>query len=219
MFNKVKAKEASISIEVSLSVLLASAVLIIALGLFSENLKAMALNNNMTQYFLKGNRAKTANTYMDTNAVNNKVTVAQLPAAQNVGTVGDQGQTLESVHSSAQAMIESLAKAPQPLTMTQKINLAEALTKFGLSGSGKDFAPQVLAGGSVIVNGQSVPYTQLMSDNGINIYYTDFTTTVDGAPKDYSWDYANQYSYATKDPNADPKIKLANLDIIHSRFN
>lgn len=184
MFNKFRARKASISIEVSLSVLLASAVLIIALGLFSENLKAMALNSSMTNFF-KGNRAKTANTFMDSNAVNNRVTVAQLPAAQNVGIVGDQGQTVESEHSSAQATIEALAKLPQPLSGQQLIDLALALTLFGESGIHDGDTTL----GEAKVAGTDTTYSTLASNNHIIITFRDGSqeTYIDSIDKSIDW--------------------------------
>lgn len=218
MFNKFRARKASISIEVSLSVLLASAVLIIALGLFSENLKAMALNSSMTNFF-KGNRAKTANTYMDTNPVNNRVTVAQLPAAQNVGIVGDQGQTVDSIHNEAKATIEALAKLPQPLSGQQLIDLALALTLFGESGTEE--------GGNVLkkafVEGTNTSYKQLGKNNGINVYFENGAqyTDISSRTSPIYWDSNAGNENASYDYTMDTKAPLqrvANLNGIRDCF-
>lgn len=221
MFNRFRARKASISIEVSLSVLLASAVLIIALGLFSENLRAMALSSNMTNFF-KGNRAKTANTYMDTNPIENRVTVAQLPAAQNVGIVGDQGQTIESIHNAAQQAIIALAQKPQPLTDNADIiNLAEQLTI--LAESGTKIQYQTLG---ETIPGMSMTYNQLKNTNHIVIntfgtpYYTQVKLT-DGTTKNYPWgvpDTNSNYNINPADPNVSQTAEKANIEVIKTTF-
>lgn len=223
MFNKFRAKEASISIEVSLSVLLASAVLIIALGLFSENLKAMALSSNMTNFF-KGNTAKTDNTYMDTNTnrINNRVTVAQVPTGQNTMIVADQGQTIEEIHNAAQQAIIALAQKPQPLTNNADIiNLAEQLTILAESGTTAQY--QTLG---ETIPGMSQTYNQLKNTNHIIIstagiiYYTQVKLT-DGTTKNYSWGNSNtnpNYSVNPADPNVSQTAEKANIDAIRTKF-
>lgn len=205
MFNKCKAKEASISIEVSLSVLLASAVLIIALGLFSENLKAMALNSNMTNFF-KGNRAKTATTYMKTSAVNNRVMVAQIPAAENVGIVADQG--LSGAHSAAQRIIIQLASSTTPLTQQQLTNLALQLTILGVSGTD---VPNVELGKTFTSNGQTKTYRAIAIANSIVIDFANNTTTV-GTGTSYDW--TNNNVDSASDTTASEQSRLANIDAI-----
>lgn len=208
MFNKVNAKEASISIEVSLSVLLASAVLILALGLFSQSLKAMAFNSNMTNFF-KNNTAKTANTYIDKNPTANRVTVAQIPQGQNTLIVGDQG--LKGMHSAAQRAIEQLASITTPLTKEQLTNLALQLTILGVSGT--DF-PNVELGKTFTSNGQKMSYLDLATKNGIIINYFKNTTTVGTQP----YDWTNDNTIDGGDPTAGEQYRLANIDAIKAQI-
>lgn len=209
MFNKVKAREASISIEISLSVLLASAVLILALGLFSESLKAMALNSNMSNFF-KGNKLKTANTYVDKTPTATKVTVAQVPQGQNVQIVADQG--LSGAHNEAKRIIEQYASLTTPLTQAQLNNLALQLTIFGVSGTQAPYAE--LGSAQVTSNGQSMSYMEFAYKNGIDPDFIYGTTTV-GAN---TYDWTNDYSGNGTRPDSSEQDRLANIDVIKTKI-
>ena len=148
-----RSRNAGITVEVSLSILLTLGVLFLTLGLFSNNLKSMVFNSNIRNFFNKQNSvSKTANLAWGNNPTATEV---------NVAITGDQG--LAAYHSEAIATIKALVEQATPLTAAQVTNLAEALTIKANSG-------QLAADGEL--------YKTLSSESeGINISKQYLTAT------------------------------------------
>ena len=129
MRNKVRnAKRAGITVEVALAALLSVTVLILVLGLFSQNLQVMAANSNINNLFNNSNRISNSGFNRDYSKSVVNVTTSQ----QSVGTVGDQG--IQKYHTDAQDAINKLLAKPQPLTDPSDIaNLAKYLTLLAMS--------------------------------------------------------------------------------------
>lgn len=117
---KLKSKKAGITIEIALSLALMVVVLFLVLGLFSNNLQAIAKNSGILNFFNKKNEiSKTFNT-----ADYQKVDPTQTQV--NVQVVADQG--LDFYLAKAQATVDQYKNATTPLSQQQIEDLARAIT-------------------------------------------------------------------------------------------
>jgi hypothetical protein len=125
MFSRRKkgVKDAGVTIEVSLSIVLSIVVLFLILGLIGDNIKLMAANGGINNLF-KGNTAKTKTDNWNVDLASNKVAVTEIP----VTTVADQGHTLEWYLDWAQETVDDAKSGKTALTNSQIEDLAKALT-------------------------------------------------------------------------------------------
>lgn len=211
-----KFKKAGISIEFVLATVLALVVIFSVLGLFSKNLKTMVANSNFNNLLHKQHATDYDHKNMD-------YSVAQKNLEQNVQIVAEQGMTVAQYHAQAMATINAIAQLPQPLSDTDKINLAKALTIYVESGT-KDARSMIYEPLTVSVQGkpQDYNYRTLGTDNGIYISYSgpNYSTTVQNDPKSpYQWGKGNPNIDAAA-PSADEKtIRIPNIVFIINKFD
>ncbi len=199
------ARKASITVEVALTAVLSLTVLFLVLGLFSQNLQAMAEGSNINNLFNKKHIATTYNSF-DKNYQNSQV---------NVQIVGEQGleTKIAAYHDSAQKAIETLATKPS-LTTQDKVNLAKYLTIFAESGTE---APQdTLEHSYMNVKGMQKQYSQIASDNSINIVFDDgdgnYYTKANGTV--YNWNNINKIAL----PGDTDAQRISNIQVIDQRI-
>ena len=200
MFVKLGKKQGGITMEVVFSIVLGLAVLFLVLGLFSDNLKGMITQSNMSNMFNK-NGEKTAFELQKTDPTGNQVTVAETQIA------GEHG--LSWYNDTAKSKIEELSKI-SPLTDAQKIDLAKWLTIYGNSGTTNATAESLSMGRTS--DGKS--YSQLAYENGIYVKWSSYTTIV--GDKLYNW--RNDITNSGSDASATEPIKIANIQKIENSF-
>lgn len=120
MFGMNRARQASLTVEISLTVVLASLTLIMILGLFSEQLRTMASDMSFKRLFSKNSATGVEKTA--------PVTYSQDPTASqiNVQVVAEQG--LDTYYDAVQDRLNFLTDLKDPLTPAQQVNLAECVT-------------------------------------------------------------------------------------------
>lgn len=123
-------KTAGVTIEVSLAMALGIVILFLAIGIFSENLKTMALSSGMQNLFNKDKTAAKTEGW----GTGKSITLANDPTAsqENVQVVASQGLTLNQYVANAQATINQYTTTP-PTTEAQMEDLAKALTIYAVS--------------------------------------------------------------------------------------
>lgn len=133
---KLKTKKAGITIEIALSLALMVVVLFLVLGLFSNNLQAIASHSGILNFFSKKNEvAKTFST-----ADYQKVDPTQTQV--NVQVVADQG--LDFYLAKAQNTVDQAKNATTPLSQQQIEDLARAITALSFDNSAKNPNDSVL---------------------------------------------------------------------------
>ena len=207
------AKPAGITIEVALAALLSVTVLILVLGLFSQNLQVMAANSNINNLFNNSNRISNSGFNRDYSKSVVNVTTSQ----QSVGTVGDQGLELQKIHANAQAAIEkyALASKTTPLSVADTIDLAKYITIYSESCPVGEYAST-----------QYGDYKALGATNGIFLMTGSHQTTVASSPQFmYDWGDGNDNASAadkSSDQNAalvnNTPERIANIQVIETKF-
>lgn len=202
MSNIKSSRKAAITVEISLSILLAIGVLFLALRLFSNNLKEMADNSGIHNMFQKNTTAST----FGNDPTSTSVTVAKIPTQTQIPVeiVAEQG--LSDYHKEAQDTIETLAAKASPLSAQDAVNLAQALTVFAESDASTDVKPATLLTGTKTAN--QISYQTLASNNHISFdfsYY--YQTTVNG--ETYDWKNANSRA-------KDEKLRIENVKAIEA---
>jgi hypothetical protein len=183
-------KMAGVTIEVTLSTLLALTVLFLILNMFSSNLRAMVANGGIQNMFNRDNSFEKTS-YSKINSDRTQVKESQV----GVQIVGDQG-SLAWWHQQAIDEIAKLANKPQPLSDSDRMNLALWLTIFAESGD-KLYGNNALS--NTYVSGTNTSYNNLKNDNHIKIQFGNlftndkggYDTTVtlnDGTKITYNWD-------------------------------
>lgn len=114
-------KAGGITVELLLAVILSVVVLFLILSLFSNNLKQMVVNSNISRMFAN-NSAKTANANWEANPTQTQVNVKQV----NVQIVADQG--LDWYRKNAIDLITKYKNQKEPLSDAQIADLAEQIT-------------------------------------------------------------------------------------------
>lgn len=114
--NGINSRQAGVTVETTLSILLAVVVLFLILGLFSNNLKEMIANSNMSRLFVNNANSKT---------VNQKWGVDPTKTQVDVKIVADQG--LDYYLTQAQQTIAKY-KATPPQNESEIEDLAKAAT-------------------------------------------------------------------------------------------
>lgn len=196
-----KRRHAGITVEVSLSIVLALGVLFLSLGIFGNNLKNMMANSNMQNMFNRANSdSKTANSAWAKDSTSSQV---------NVAMVGDQG--LQAYHDQAVATIKALAEKTTPLTPEEITNLAEALTVKAESG---EFAREngeldsYLAKDNIYINGLTT-YKDLRDKYDIKTNFSSYKTIANGQTYNWNNDYIGE---------SDLQSRVGNIAIIRSTF-
>ena len=159
-------KNASITIEVSLSVALTVVVLFLVLGLFSDNLQTMAANSGIRNLFNRENEiAKTNPDSWGTSSTRTTVGVHDSTASQeNIQVVAEQG--LDYYVAQAEATISKYLETP-PTTAAQMEDLAKALTIAAINNRNK----------ITELNGQTIDYTSIYKNYGIKVVYNSLYST------------------------------------------
>lgn len=165
MFNRkfgLRRKRAGITVELLLAVVLAVVVLFLILGLFSNNLKHMVVNGNISRIFAN-NSAKTAYSSWGTNPTQTQV---------NVQTVADNGALIRQYLNKARAAIDNY-KTNLPTTIEQKEDLARQITIERVIGNNDYMNNTELAGYN------TPDYGNIMAN--VNRKSKDYYTTVEDA--------------------------------------
>lgn len=201
MFVKLGKKQGGITMEVVFSILLGLGVLFLVLGLFSDNLKGMITQSNMSNMF-NNNGQKTAFELQKTDPTGNQINVAETQIA------GEHG--LSWYNETAKSKIEELSKI-SPLTDAQKIDLAKWLTIYGNSGTTNSTAESLSMGRTS--DGKS--YSQLAYENGIYIKWSSYTTIV--GDNSYNWRNENTHTGISESSTIESE-KISNIKAIEGSF-
>lgn len=180
MFNRkfgLRRKRAGITVELLLAVVLAVVVLFLILGLFSNNLKHMVVNGNISRIFAN-NSAKTAYSSWGANPTQTQV---------NVQTVADNG--LDWYLDQAQAALTNYIANP-PKNADETMDLAKWATILRLGG----VLDENIRANFIIPNNINIDFSD--HKNGIT------TVTIDGKTKSIS--YPPPPPPPSNKPNPDP---------------
>jgi hypothetical protein len=222
--NKKNRKRAGVTVEVTLSTLLALTVLFLILNMFTSNIKAMIANSGMQNMFNRDN------SYEKTDFKNVKTDRTQI----GVQTVGDQG-SLAWWNKQAVDNIQKLSEK-SPLTDADKIDLARWLTIYAESGNlgGNEMLNQQMPNSTQTYSSLQANYIKIQLGQSFIKSYLTQVTLGDGRSLFYNWDKENitnesnlvLYTANQTNDNAssNPKTsteqkRIANIEAIKTTFD